>query len=81
MTLSKNEQPMKTKTNKYTQIKIHYKHLKNITKINKYKKTEQHFYDAVQNRKQLHFGRASKSEPHPFLHSQSRADSRVVYLF
>ena len=31
----------------------------NITKINKYTKTEQHFYDGAQNRTQLHFGEPS----------------------
>ena len=62
MTLSKKANEGKNKQI-HSQIKIHYKHLKNITKINKYKKTEQHIYDAVQNRKQLHFGGASKSEP------------------
>ena len=39
------------------QIKIHNEHLKNITKINKYKNTEQHFYNGAQNRTQLHFGK------------------------
>ena len=28
----------------------------NITEIDKYKKTEQHFYDRTQNNIQLHFG-------------------------
>ena len=44
---------MNTQTNEdknkqiHSQIKIHNEHLKNITKIDKYKKTEQHFYDGA----------------------------------
>ena len=30
------------------QIKIHNEHLKNNTKIDKYKKTEQHYYNRTQ---------------------------------
>ena len=52
-----NKQPMKTKNKQiHWQIKIHNEHLKNITKIDKNKKTEQLSYDGAQNRTQLHFG-------------------------
>ena len=45
--VTKNEHTTNEDKNKQThmQIKIHNKHLKNIIKIDKYKKTEQHFYD------------------------------------
>ena len=63
-----NAQPMKTKTNRYTtrenknkqvqsQIKIHDEHLKNITKIGKYKKAVSnngHRTDEDKN-KQIHY--------------------------
>ena len=47
---------MKAKAKKiHSQIKIHNEHLKNITEIAKYQKTEQHFYDGALDRTQLHF--------------------------
>ena len=56
--VSKNEHTTIEDKNKqiHSQIKIHNEHLKNITKIDKYKKqTEQHFYNRTQNITQLHF--------------------------
>ena len=43
----------------HSQVKIHNEHLKNITKIDKHKKTEQHFYGGAKNKTQLHFGEPS----------------------
>ena len=59
--VSKNEHTTNQDKNKQilSQIKIHNGHLKNITKINKYKKTEQHFCDGAQNRTQLQSGEPS----------------------
>ena len=59
--VSKNEHITNEDKNKqiHSQIKIHNKHLKNITRIDKYKKTEQYFYDGAQNRTQVHFGEPS----------------------
>ena len=41
------------------QIEIHNEYLKNITKIDKYKKTEPRFYEGAQNKTQLHFDEPS----------------------
>ena len=59
--VSNNERTANEDKNKqiHKQIKIHNEHLKNITKIDKYKKNEQHFYGGAQNRIQLHFGEPS----------------------
>ena len=59
--VSKNEHTINRDKNKqiHSQTKVHNEHLKNITKIGKYKKTEQHFYDGAQNRVQLPFGEPS----------------------
>ena len=56
--VSKNEHTSNEDKNKqmHLQIKIHNEHLKNITKIDKYKKTEQYLYNGAQNRIQIHFG-------------------------
>ena len=47
--VSKNEDTTNKGKNKeiHSQIKIHNEQLKNITKIDKYKKTEQHFYEGT----------------------------------
>ena len=47
--VSKNEDTTNKDKNKeiHSQIKIHNEQLKNITKIDKYKKTEQHFYEGT----------------------------------
>ena len=47
--VSKNEDTTNKDKNKeiHSQIKIHNEQLKNITKIDKYKKTEQHFYQGT----------------------------------
>ena len=47
--VSKNENTTNKDKNKeiHSQIKIHNEQLKNITKIDKYKKTEQHFYEGT----------------------------------
>ena len=62
--VSTNEHPNNEDKNKqiHSKIKMHNEHLKNITKIDKYKKTkktEQHFYDGIQNTTQLHFSKPS----------------------
>ena len=59
--VSKNEHETNEDKNKqiHSQIKIQNEHLKNITKTDKYKKTEQHLHDGAQNRTQLHFGEPS----------------------
>ena len=64
--VSKNEHTANEGKNKqiHLRIKIHNKHLKNITKIDKYKKTEQHFYDRAQDKIQLHFGEPRNKHTH-----------------
>ena len=59
--VSKNEHTINENKNKQInlQIEIHNEYLKNITKIDKYKKTEPRFYEGGQNKTQLHFDEPS----------------------